>query len=230
MDIEVNDLTFSYDQKPLLDIESFQLKSAERLFISGGSGCGKSTFLNLISGLIPFENGDIRIFGQSNKHLSNSKKDQLRADNLSYIFQQFNLLPYLSATQNILLSLKLSKTRKIACLKEFGHLDKAVEYWLQKLNLPAQTHHIPVRQLSVGQQQRVASARAFIGEPKIIIADEPTSALDKKNQDNFLSLVNELCSASKCSLIFVSHDQSLVSEFDRHINFEQLNRHAHVLD
>ena len=193
-----------------------------KFFISGPSGCGKSTLLNLLSGVIKPNRGEIWIHNRPLHELGNSAKDQLRGEEMGFIFQQFNLIPYLSAADNILLPTYLYPKRKLAAMKQYGSTAAAVDSLLKMLGLPASVIDQPAHRLSIGQQQRIAAARAFIGSPSIVIADEPTSALDWNNQallmDLFLGLANE----HQTALMMVSHDERLSTRFDQKRSFAEL--------
>jgi putative ABC transport system ATP-binding protein len=207
---------------PLILNLSFELKAGEKVFISGPSGCGKSTLLNLLSGVIKPNRGEIWIHNRPLHELGNSAKDQLRGEEMGFIFQQFNLIPYLSAADNILLPTYLYPKRKLAAMIQYGSTAAAVDSLLKMLGLPASVIDQPAHRLSIGQQQRIAAARAFIGSPSIVIADEPTSALDWNNQallmDLFLGLANE----HQTALMMVSHDERLSTRFDQKRSFAEL--------
>ena len=142
---------------------------------------------------------------------NDKRRDRFRSDHIGYIFQQFNLLPYLSVLDNVLLPCRISAHRKASALKHHSDIHDSARAWLSLLNIPARLFDEKISRLSVGQQQRVAAARALIGEPEIIIADEPTSALDQDNVDNFMEVLTSQCRNIHSSLIFVSHDRHLSS-------------------
>ena len=189
----------------------------ESLFIQGPSGSGKSTLLNLLAGVLLPTEGELRVLDQPVGQWSGRRRDRFRADHLGYIFQQFNLLPYLSVADNVELPARLSKRRHDQTLTHHRSLAAAAEYWLERLQLPSSLWQAPVARLSVGQQQRVAAARALIGTPEVIIADEPTSALDEDNVDNFMQVLTEQSRGIGASLVFVSHDRRLAGWFDRQL-------------
>ncbi|MEY3777704.1 MAG: hypothetical protein RIR83_1756 [Pseudomonadota bacterium] len=162
--------------------------------------------------------GEIWFNGHAFHQLSRSQKDKIRGQEMGFIFQQFNLIPYLSTLDNIILPLNLFHSRKKAALDLFESTQDAAVYLMERLALPIQLLRQPVYQLSVGQQQRVAAARAFIGNPKIVIADEPSSALDWENQAQFLKLFLELGQSQNITLLLVSHDERLAPHFDQRIN------------
>ncbi|MGF1762425.1 ABC transporter ATP-binding protein [Aliivibrio kagoshimensis] len=220
--IELNDLRYHWPNKvqPTIDIQCFSVKKGEKLFIKGASGSGKSTLLSLLAGIITPTSGHIHILSQELNSLTNTQKDRFRADHIGYIFQQFNLIPYLSVLQNVLLPCQFSSRRAKNVGSELFTEAKRV---LQQLQLPIECIDTPVTELSIGQQQRVAAARALIGRPEILIADEPTSALDHDNRTAFIQLLMSECEASDTTLLFVSHDPSLEPLFDRSVRLEQIN-------
>lgn len=218
--IEVQNLEFAWPkQAPLFTHVSFSLHLGGSLFISGPSGCGKSTLLNLLAGVMPPKQGSIRIHGERLQDLSRRAIDRLRGEEMGFIFQQFNLIPYLSVADNILLPTHLYAKRQQAAIAEFGSLDLALSHLLDRLGLSPSLLAQPAHRLSIGQQQRVAAARAFIGRPSIVIADEPTSALDWKNQTQLMELFLGLASEQQTALIMVSHDERLSTHFDQCIHF-----------
>lgn len=209
-----------------ISIENWAITQGETLFVQGESGSGKSTLLSLIGGLLQAQSGEI-LFNFENKmfnigQLSSTQKDQWRVDYLGFIFQQFNLLPYLSMIDNVALPCLMSK-RRLRLATTALTLQEEVIRLLTRLDLSPDLHHQPVRQLSIGQQQRVAAARALIGKPALIIADEPTSALDAARQKGFLTLLNQACAENNSSLLFVSHDLRLSTQFNRQVTLNSLN-------
>ncbi|WP_369983109.1 ABC transporter ATP-binding protein [Thalassolituus sp.] len=216
MSISLNDLIFSYDQTaPLLNIPSWEVEQGEKVFLKGASGSGKSTLLQLLAGLLSPQSGNINVFGTQLDTLNQRQRDQFRAENIGYIFQQFNLIPYLSAFDNVLLSGEFGKSNKQENQSRAREL-------LTQLQLPEYTWQQQGRLLSIGQQQRVAIARALLSSPKLLIADEPTSALDEDNRDAFMRTLMELADTQNSTLIFVSHDARLADYFDRTDNLSDL--------
>lgn len=212
---------------PLLDIERLDVVQGERLFLRGSSGSGKSTLLGLIAGVLTAQGGNIEILGQSMGAMNAAARDRFRADHFGIIFQQFNLIPYLSVAENVVLPCYFSAQRRrkaIArsgtpqdeALRLLGHLDMA----------DAAVMHKPVTELSVGQQQRVAAARALIGSPEILIADEPTSSMDADRRAAFIELLFRQCDETGSTLLFVSHDLGLQQPFDRVLELDRLNKVA----
>lgn len=205
--------------KLVLDIPLFNLKKGEKVFLHGPSGSGKSTFLEIISGVLPFFEGEVQVVGKSLSSLSSSEKDQHRANHLGYIFQSFNLIPYLSVQENILLPLSLSseKRNKVPVVDQY----QVLKHLSSSLGIEELLHK-NVLELSIGQQQRVAAARAMIGNPELILADEPTSALDYDHREKFIQLLFDHSLKTGCSILFVSHDKTLEKLFDRSVDLRQI--------
>ncbi len=198
-----------------LTIETFELRRGEKLLLLGPSGSGKSTFLSLLAGIVVPDQGRIDIAGTDMAKLSGAARDRFRVDHFGIIFQMFNLLPYASLIDNVLLPLRFSKTRRDNALRE-GSLDIVAKRMLLALGLDETVIATSkASSLSVGQQQRVAAARALIGAPEIIVADEPTSALDRNTEGAFLKLLFTQSEEVDASVIMVSHDESLEEHFDR---------------
>lgn len=197
---------------PAIEFEELLLGDKERLFIQGASGSGKSTLLSLLAGVLVPDRGEVTVLGQSMSQLTASARDHFRSNHLGYIFQQFNLVPYLSVIENVTLPLRFSKERAKRlsdpgeeAVRLLRHLGMASDDLLDR----------SVTELSVGQQQRVAAARALIGSPALVIADEPTSALDAANRESFIDLLFRECDTEGSALVFVSHDAGLAPLFDR---------------
>ncbi|MFK0095316.1 ABC transporter ATP-binding protein [Pseudomonas sp. NPDC090592] len=226
--IELHDLVFAWPgQPPLLDIPAFHLDAGEALFLKGPSGSGKTTLLGLLGGVNVPAQGRIQLLGQNLGSLGLGARDRFRVDHTGYIFQQFNLLPFLSVRENVELPCRFSRSRKARAEQRHGSVDQAASLLLAHLGLddPALLAR-RADSLSIGQQQRVAAARALIGQPELVIADEPTSALDADTREAFIRLLFDECQAAGASLLFVSHDQSLAPLFDRHLSLAELNRAA----
>lgn len=220
----VSDLTFAWPGQPnLLDVRAFELKPGERLFLRGPSGSGKSTLLGLIAGVLETRSGSLNVLGQNLTQMSGSQRDRQRADHLGVIFQMFNLVPYLSVIQNVVLPCRFS-ARRLNETKSGGGAHAEAKRLLARLGLDTDELLLrKVTDLSVGQQQRVAAARALIGNPSLIIADEPTSALDADSRDRFIELLNEEAEKATAALLFVSHDAGLASLFDRALDLSEIN-------
>ena len=224
--IELTELGFAWPgQAELLDIPAFTLQQGESLFLKGPSGSGKTTLLGLLGGVQKPGRGRIHLLGADLSSMSAGARDHFRVDHTSYIFQQFNLLPFLSVRENVELPCHFSKLRTQRAQQRHGSVSQAASALLSHLGLvdPA----LQARRadsLSIGQQQRVAAARALIGQPELVIADEPTSALDADAREAFLELLFAECREAGSSLLFVSHDQSLARLFDRSLSLAELNR------
>ena len=223
--LSLSDVEFGWEKaSSLLSIGSFNIQPGESVFLQGPSGSGKSTLLGLIGGVVRPRSGEILIRGESIASASSAKRDRIRVDNLGIIFQQFNLLPYLSILANITLPCRFSKQRRETSRQTFSSPSEEARHLVETLGLPQDILRSPVAKLSVGQQQRVAVARALIGGPSLIIADEPTSALDSENRDRFIELLNTQRQSFNSSLLFVSHDRALAKHFDRVIDLKTLNQ------
>jgi len=223
--IQINDLVFRYPSmsSACLDIPEFHTNAGDRVFLYGPSGSGKSTLLGLLGGVLSAEQGSIKILGNDFTKMPQTLRDKLRADHIGFIFQQFNLIPYLSIIDNVLLPCQFSRLRQIKALASGKTLQGEAERLLSQLDLHSSLWSKPVTQLSVGQQQRVAAARALNGKPEIIIADEPTSALDADRQASFLELLLRECTEANAMLLFVSHDRRLAAAFNREIDLTSIN-------
>jgi putative ABC transport system ATP-binding protein len=204
-------------------VGSFVVRAGERVFISGPSGCGKSTFLSLIAGILRPTAGEISIDGEDLSGKGGPRRDRLRGDKLGFIFQQFNLVPYLNVLDNVMLPCRFSKARNEAATRVSGSAAKAARELIARLGLGEDLLDRPVSRLSVGQQQRAAAARALMGRPPLLVADEPTSALDADLRLAFLRLLAQECREAGSALLFVSHDRSLAGELDRAVEFNDLN-------
>ncbi|MCM2320095.1 MAG: ATP-binding cassette domain-containing protein [Pseudomonas sp.] len=225
--IELTDLGFAWPGHPeLLDIPRLRLERGERLFLKGPSGSGKTTLLGLLGGVQLPQRGSVRLLDKELTALSAAARDRFRVDHSGYIFQQFNLLPFLAVRDNVELPCRFSALRAERARRRHGSVAAAAATLLEHLGLGAELHGRRADQLSIGQQQRVAAARALIGQPELVIADEPTSALDADAREAFLELLFAECRAAGASLLFVSHDQSLAPLFDRHLALDELNRAA----
>lgn len=224
--IELGDLRFRWSglSSAVLDIPSLSIARGQHIFLRGPSGSGKTTLLNLLGGVMLPEAGKISILGTEITALSASGRDAFRANNIGFIFQQFNLVPYLGLIENVMLPCRFSKARRDKAMAE-GSLESAARRLLAAMQLDVDVlASRPVATLSVGQQQRVAAARALIGAPELIVADEPTSSIDLDSRTAFLHLLFAEISRSGATLIFVSHDSGLAGQFDRTIELGQINR------
>lgn len=202
-----------------LAIDDLEIAQGERVLLLGPSGGGKSTLLSLVCGVVMADTGTVQVMGQDLAALGGSRRDRFRAEHIGVIFQMFNLLPYGSALDNVLLPLSFAPVRR----RRSGP-DAAAEArrLLSALGLDAAAQTAPAANLSVGQQQRVAAARALIGRPEIVIADEPTSALDRPRQQRFLDLLFDQAGEADAALIMVSHDDSFTGRFDRVLTLDSI--------
>ncbi len=224
--IELQGVEFAWNPRgPLvLAIESLAVARGERLFLKGASGSGKSTLLNLLGGVVTPRAGSVRVLGRELSALSGAQRDRFRADHIGYVFQLFNLVPYLSVLDNVLLPLRFSPLRRQRLSGRDARAE--AERLITHLGLGGDMLARRATDLSVGQQQRVAAARALIGSPELVIADEPTSALDADTRALFIGLLHAECAARGSTLVFVSHDSALEALFDRSVALATVNRAA----
>lgn len=218
--IELRELRFAWPgQAPLLALEELSVAAGEKVFLRGPSGCGKSTLLAILGGVLQPQEGTVALLGQTLGELNQAARDAFRAAHIGFVFQLFNLLPYLSVIDNVLLPCRFSPPRRARggtraeAMRLLAHLQLDQSLWRRS-----------VTDLSVGQQQRVAVARALIGHPELLIADEPTSALDSDSRDAFLELLLAECRAAGITVVFVSHDASLARHFDRGLSLAEMNQ------
>jgi len=224
--LKIENLVYRWPRasRDTLRIGELSLDPGERLFLYGPSGCGKSTLLSAIAGVVKVPSGSVFVTEQDVGRLRGGARDRFRVDHIGLVFQVFNLVPWLSALENVLLPCRFSARRRARSgpdpsetarrsLHELGLADPALA------DAPAPT-------LSVGQQQRVAAARALIGTPELVLADEPTSALDEDSKGAFVELLTRECTDADAALLFVSHDRSLEYLFDAGVDFHDLNRGA----
>lgn len=203
-----------------LSIEQLTLEQGQHLFIRGPSGSGKTTLLNLLAGILLPTQGQLNILNQPLAHLSQAARDRFRADHLGIIFQQFNLLPHLSILDNVQLPCHFSARRR----QRAGNLTTSTQHLFTALGLASTVQKRAVQQLSIGQQQRVAVARALIGNPELIIADEPTSALDADRRDDFMQLLFNQAQTQGSTIVLVSHDPALNKHFHQAIDLKEINK------
>ncbi len=224
--IELAQIEFGWrGAPPLLDIAQLTINQGERVFLRGPSGSGKSTLLGLIGGVLVPSRGSVRLLGKDIAGLGAADRDRFRGEHLGFIFQMFNLIPYLDVLQNVLLPTEFSHARRERVGKDqVGEARRL----LQALGLTGDLLGRSVTQLSIGQQQRVAAARALLGRPEILIADEPTSALDTDTRAGFLELLLDECREQGTTLLFVSHDTALQAHFDRSLAMADINTIAAV--
>ncbi len=201
----------------IVSVAEFSLTAGLQLALAGESGSGKTTFLHLIAGILQPDAGTIHFNGEPVSTFSESQRDRFRARNLGYIFQTFNLLPGYTCLENVLLGMS------------FGPgVDRGrAQQLLERVGLGDRLQHRP-QQLSTGQQQRVAVARALANRPKLVLADEPTGNLDRKNSRAALALIREACREDGAALLLVSHDAELLGQFDQVSDFSQINQTVHL--
>lgn len=228
--IEMKNVHFSYsctspdrNQQPVLQIPHWQVTAGQQLFIQGPSGCGKTTLLNLITGMLAADSGSISLLNKNLSTMSAHQRDRFRARHIGVVFQQFNLISYLSVADNIRLAAHFGHTREKGRGK---FLESKLVALLDQLHMSSSLLTQRADSLSVGQQQRVAIARALINEPEILVVDEPTSALDGAASDAFMTLLLDISRSNNSTLLFVSHDQRLAAHFDETICLLELNRVA----
>ena len=222
--LRVDDLRFGYQpHTPVISIDGLSVARGESVFLRGPSGSGKSTLLSLIGGILTPDSGEVHVCGHDMAGAGPVARDRIRARHLGIIFQQLNLLPYLDVVGNVTLACRFSRARERAAAAQHGTVRAAALRLLSALGLPDDHLGRPVASLSVGQQQRVAVARALIGAPDLVIADEPTSALDADNRDRFIELLDARRRDTGCALLFVSHDEALAGHFDRAVDLSAIN-------
>jgi putative ABC transport system ATP-binding protein len=206
-----------------LAVADFVLPARERVLLLGPSGSGKSTFLSLLAGIVTPDEGRLEILGTDTARLSTAARDHFRAEHFGIIFQMFNLLPYGSVIDNVVLPLSFAPKRRQRAGGERTATELEARRLLASLGIEiSELGGLAASSLSVGQQQRVAAARALIGRPEIIVADEPTSALDRNRQAAFLDLLFAEVAAAGAALIMVSHDESLGARFDRVLRLDEI--------
>ena len=229
--IELKDVCFRWSRKDplILDIPRFQLRKGERVFLEGPSGSGKTTLLNILGGVVLPQTGTVKVNGTDLTQLNSANRDAFRANYIGIIFQMFNLIPYLSPIENIVLPCHFSANRRTVAKNKSKSVEEEARRLLTKLQVQKVTGknshaaNFPSMALSVGEQQRVAAARALIGGPHLVIADEPTSALDYEAQHDFMKLLFDEVSDAGATLLFVSHEGTLANEFDRKIKLSDVN-------
>jgi putative ABC transport system ATP-binding protein len=197
----------------IVDVGEFSLDAQTQVGLAGESGSGKTTFLNLIAGILKPDAGEIFLDGSDMAALTESKRDRLRATKIGYIFQTFNLLQGYTCLENVLLGMSFGA----------GSDQDFAEVLLKRVGLGDRLHHRP-RQLSTGQQQRVAVARALANKPRLVLADEPTGNLDHKNARESLALIREACRESGAALLLVSHDREVLGQFENVNDFHKMNQ------
>ncbi|MGB0847976.1 MAG: ABC transporter ATP-binding protein [Thiolinea sp.] len=220
--IQLQQLTYRWrgQTKNTLSIPEMVIQQGEHAFLRGESGSGKTTLLNLLAGILNPGSGKLCLLEQPLHEMKATARDRFRANHMGVIFQQFNLLPYLSTLENVILPCEFSARRK----QRAGNPQETAKTLLEHLKLDESLQTKSVTELSVGQQQRVAVARALIGQPEIILADEPTSALDTNTRDTFLKLLFDQADAQSSTVVFVSHDPYIAEHFPRVIELAEVNQ------
>lgn len=217
--IKISNLQYVWPESntPIIDIPALEIELRGSVFLQGASGSGKSTLLSLLAGTLKASSGTLQILGTDLTSLSSRRRDRFRAEHIGIVFQQFNLIPFLTVEGNLKLASRFVNQ------SVSGTEDRAKKL-LESLRLDSAILERRADRLSVGQQQRVAIARAFINQPEILLADEPTSALDTEARDLFMQLLMSVREATGCTLIFASHDSSLASFFETKIVLKEINR------
>jgi ABC-type lipoprotein export system ATPase subunit len=199
---------------PILDIEQFAVAAGEQVVIRGRSGCGKTTLLHAIAGLTPIDAGSITIGGLEITRLAEAGRDRFRARKIGYVFQSFNLLSAFTALENVMLGMTFTGQGK--------NRQRAIDL-LGQVGLSHRLHHKPAA-LSVGEQQRVAVARALVNEPALLLADEPTANIDPGHQQQVVDLLREVCERERVALLLVTHSPEVSQQFLRVEALEEINR------
>ena len=213
--LAVHGLTKAYGPHRVLDVAEFSLGAGAQAALRGESGSGKTTFLHLIAGILAPDAGRIELEGRDLAALGEAARDRVRAETIGYIFQTFNLLQGHTVLENVELGMAFGRG-----------VDRAhAEALLRRVGLGDKLRHYP-RQLSTGQQQRVAVARALANRPKLVLADEPTGNLDARNSREALALIREVCRENGAALLLVSHDEGVLGQFEHVQDFAALNRAA----
>lgn len=222
--LDLQGLVFTWpgSRQPTLRVPAFRVSAGDTVFLHGPSGSGKSTLLSLMAGVMLPAEGRVSLCGQAWADLGLAARDRHRVDHVGYIFQQFNLLPYLTVIDNVLLPCQFSRLRRERAVARDGTPRAQAQRWLQAMGLEPELWGRSAVQLSVGQQQRVAAARALMGEPELIVADEPTSALDEDRRDAFMDLLLGASASTGSAVVFVSHDQRLAPRFARQVSVASL--------
>jgi len=222
--LSIRDLRFSWPGQPtLLSIDQVDVGAGEVVMIHGPSGSGKTTLLSLMAGVITPQAGRIQVLGKTLTSLSAPARDRFRGEHIGFVFQQFNLLPYLSVLQNVVLPAQLFSRRAERATQRSLSMIEEAQRLLSELGLESGVWRQPAHTLSVGQQQRVAVARALMGSPELIIADEPTSALDEDRQRDFMRILMQQVRATNAACVMVSHQRSLGQWVDRMVEMASIN-------
>ncbi len=221
--IELNQLTYRWpsNHEVTISIDDLSIEHGKKVFLHGPSGSGKSTLLSLLTGINTANQGSVKVLSTSLGELNAADRDKFRAEHIGYIYQQFNLIPYLNVIENVTLPCRLSKRRGGASTDVYNSQALTL---LTRLGVDENLANRAVTELSIGQQQRVAAARALMGAPELIIADEPCSALDDANAQSFLELLITQVEETGSTLVFVSHDLRLMKQFDDCLSLNDINK------
>jgi ABC-type lipoprotein export system ATPase subunit len=216
--LEIRDLKKSYAEpsgNPLviIDIPRLDIGAGEQVVLRGESGGGKTTLLHLISGIVTSDSGSIKLDGMELNKFSESARDRIRADKMGYVFQTFNLLPGFTALENVRLGMTFARKKM--------NLERAKDL-MSRVGLADRMNYMP-NQLSVGQQQRVAVARALANKPRLLLADEPTANVDPANQNRIIELIQEVCREDVVAILLVTHSDEISKRFERVERLEQIN-------
>jgi len=217
--LQLTDVKKSFQQPdgaelPILDIPEFHLDAGEQMVLVGASGCGKTTLLHVISGISRADSGKVRLDDWDITLMPEAERDQFRADRIGYVFQTFNLLPGFTALENVMISMRFARRRADA---------QRARHLLERVGLGHRMTHRPPM-MSVGEQQRVAVARALANQPRLVLADEPTANIDSKNQQQIIDLLRDTCAEEQVALLIVSHTPDVAKQFDRVDRLEAFNR------
>ena len=201
---------------PILDVEEFRVDAREQAVLLGRSGCGKTTLLHVIAGISMPDSGEVRIDGRDITQLDEAGRDRFRAETVGYVFQSFNLLSGFTALENVLLGMTFGPGRRdVARARDL----------LGRVGLSHRQRHRPA-ELSVGEQQRVAVARALANRPRLLLADEPTASVDSRHQQTVIDLIRETCEEEGVALLLVTHAPEVAAQFERAVHLENLNKAA----
>ncbi len=217
--LEIRNLQKSYSEPSgnrllILDIPQLDIAEGEQVVLRGESGGGKTTLLHIISGIITADCGSIKLDGTELTKFSEATRDRIRADKMGYVFQTFNLLPAFTALENVRLGMTFARKKMNA--------ERGKEL-LNKVGLSDRMHYLP-SQLSVGQQQRVAVARALANRPRLLLADEPTANVDPSNQKRIIDLIKDVCREESVAILLVTHSDEIANRFERIERLELINR------
>jgi putative ABC transport system ATP-binding protein len=201
---------------PILDVERFRIEPGEQVVLRGRSGCGKTTLLNCIAGMTTVDSGRIEVNGHNVVGMAESARDRFRATYIGFVFQTFNLLPAFTALENVMLGMTFTGGRPDA---------GRARQLLGDVGLEHRLTHKP-RALSVGEQQRVAVARALANRPVLLLADEPTANVDPAHQQQVIDLLRGACRRENIAMLMVTHADDVAEQFDRVEHLEQVNRVA----